>query len=61
MGNVFQEKIGPKMTAMSKHHYVRAIQSGVMSILGVTIFSSILVLLKTPPVSPASTNPIAVA
>jgi len=61
MGNVFQEKLGPKLTAMSKHHYVRAIQSGVMSMIGVTIFSSIMVLLKTPPVSPASTNPIAVA
>lgn len=46
----FQEKVMPRMTAFANSRYVKAIQQGMMSIVGVTIFGGIATLLKNPPI-----------
>lgn len=61
MGNFFKEKCMPMISAFSEHHYVKAIQQGVMALMSVTIFAGIVSILKTPPFPATSTNAFAIA
>lgn len=51
MSNLVQEKIMPAMTNFSNNRYVKAIQQGMMGMVGVTIFGGIATLLKNPPIT----------
>lgn len=51
MSNLVQEKIMPAMTSFANSRYVKAIQQGMMGMVGVTIFGGIATLLKNPPIT----------
>jgi PTS system cellobiose-specific IIC component len=52
------DKIIGRITDLSNHRYVKAIQSGVMAMIGITIFAGVITLLKTPPFPADTTNGI---
>lgn len=58
MSNLVQEKIMPAMTSFANSRYVKAIQQGMMGMVGVTIFGGIATLLKNPPITAGTTGGI---
>lgn len=61
MKDFFSNKVMPKINKFSNHHYIKAIQQGVMGIISVTIFSGIISILKTPPFAPTADGVFATA
>lgn len=61
MKNFMNEKVLPVITAISSHHYVKAIQSGMMALVGITIFGGIATILKQPPIPADTTNAFGLA
>lgn len=61
MKEFFNDKVLPVVTNIANHHYVKAIQQGVMALMAFTIFSGIISIIKTPPFTATTTNGFALA
>lgn len=61
MKDFFNDKVLPAITKIAGHHYVKAIQQGVMALMAFTIFAGVISIIKTPPFIGGTTNGFALA